>query len=178
MINRAVEKVELVCQFVIQLPSLHEPCVSVCFFYCMLCKHTHHYGMRNCSNRSPNMDPGQDMQPKEVGHRSQKLKGVTSFLRDISQWKGTAKLFYPAFLSQVVWWWSPAQIPQSGFKSGRLRCSADARITERATILGLLWAGHRFDCHACRNVKGGTFKPLCLEFCINFTHVDALIILY
>lgn len=71
-------------------------------------------------------------------------------LREIFMWK---VFFTRAFLSQSGAAMKSSTNPSVRSRGrGHLRCSADARITDMATILGLLGAGPRPDCpykHSC-----------------------------
>lgn len=136
--------------------------VCLLFFYCTICKHTCRYEMRNCWNGSANMDHVEGMRLKEVGHQRPSLV-VTSFWGNISRWKGEIPLHYPAFLSQSgVGMKGSTNAPVRFQVVGRLRCSSGAQqvlgLLRQATVLGLLRAGRRSDCPACRNVKRGRRK--------------------
>lgn len=141
--KRCRKKAELVCWFVIQLSGI--ACLSA--YYDLLCQHTHHYNTRTCRVQiwiCANRDTQKNC-ANSLGKRAFWNMHVFS--------KGTAHLFAQHSFNKQY----SEEEQRKSLKLGHLRCSADARITETATILGLLRGGHRH-CHALRNVKGGWLK--------------------
>lgn len=108
---------------------LHYRCTSVCLFMtCSVNKPNIYYDEKLLS---PNMDPLQSMQPREVGHGSQRklFRNVHIFSYRIFLFgKGTAKLLLDIPFSQVAWWWlksstNPSVRFQVGLSQVLSRCS-------------------------------------------------------
>lgn len=125
-------------------------CLSA--FYDMLCQHTQHYDEKLLS---PNMDPLQSMQLKQVGNQSQQFRGnklfrnMHIFSKGIFLLKGTAKLLPSIpFTSCIVMKSStnPSVRFQVGLSQVLSRCSDywdgyNPGIVESGTDLTAMHAG-------------------------------------
>lgn len=133
-------------------------------FYDMFCQHNQHYDMGNCSN-APESKYGfytshatcRSRPPEPTAWGNKLFRNMHIFSQGIILWNWTAKLL-PSVPFKGSMLMKSSTNPLVRFQIGPSQVLSRCSDYWDATILGLLRAGCRSNCHVCRNAKGGCLR--------------------